>query len=251
MSAAENPSSLCAFVAGATGYTGREVVRDLRARGIRAVAHVRPDSSRLEEWRARFGDGGAEVDATPWEEEAMTATFERLRPNLVFALLGTTKKRASKAAAAGEDASRETYEAVDYGLSALLLRAAVKAGHRPRFVYLSSMGVSEDARGQYLKVRARLERELRESGLPYTIARPSFITGSDRDEDRPMERLGAGVGDALLGAAALLGAKRLRDRYASIDPKTLAESLVRFAIEPAGENKVLEADALRGGSISG
>jgi uncharacterized protein YbjT (DUF2867 family) len=246
MSAALNPSSLCAFVAGATGYTGREVVRDLRARGARAVAHVRPDSSRLEEWRARFGDVGAEVDATPWEESAMTETLERLRPDVVFALLGTTKKRASKAAAAGKDASLESYEAVDYGLSALLLRATVKAGLKPRFVYLSSIGVSDDARGAYLQVRARLERELRQSGLPFTIARPSFITGDDRDEARPIERAAAGVGDALLGAAALFGGKRLRDRYASIDPKTLGESLVRFGIEPAGENRVLEADALRG-----
>ena len=34
-----------AFVAGATGYTGREVVRLLAERGVRTLAHVRPDSS--------------------------------------------------------------------------------------------------------------------------------------------------------------------------------------------------------------
>ena len=36
-----------AFVAGATGYTGRAVVERLVADGFEAVAHVRPDSSRL------------------------------------------------------------------------------------------------------------------------------------------------------------------------------------------------------------
>ena len=40
-----------AFVAGATGFTGREVVRLLVERGVPAVAHVRPDSPRLEEWK--------------------------------------------------------------------------------------------------------------------------------------------------------------------------------------------------------
>src|SRR5215208_1501420 len=64
-----------AFVAGATGYTGREVVRQLVERGVRAVAHVRPDSPRLAEWRERFAELGAEVDATPWEEPAMRASL--------------------------------------------------------------------------------------------------------------------------------------------------------------------------------
>src|SRR4029079_17325323 len=132
-----------AFVAGATGYTGREVVRALRAQGARAIAHVRADSTRLDEWRARFAELGAEVDTTPWTAPAMTSTLEALRPGVIFAALGATKKRANQAASHGEDPEQESYEAVDYGLTSILLRAAVKAGHRPRFVYLSSMGVSD------------------------------------------------------------------------------------------------------------
>jgi uncharacterized protein YbjT (DUF2867 family) len=246
MSADPRPPAI-AFVAGATGYTGREIVRALRAQGARAIAHVRHDSPRLEEWRTRFAELGAEVDITAWTAPAMTSTLERLRPGVIFAALGTTKKRASQASAAGGDAEQESYEAVDYGLTSILLRAAVKAGHRPRFVYLSSMGVSDTARGAYFEARARLERELHSSGLPYTIARPSFITGStERDEARPLERIGAGAVNAFLGAAAVLGAKRLKARYASIDPKELGENLVRHGLDPAGENRVLEADALRG-----
>jgi uncharacterized protein YbjT (DUF2867 family) len=235
-----------AFVAGATGYTGREVVRALRARGVRTIAHVRPDSSRLDEWRARFEAQGAEVDATPWSEEAMIAAFSRLRPTIVFALLGTTRARAREAERRGGDAARESYEAVDYGLTAMLLHAAAALDPKPRFVYLSSLGVSDSARGAYFEVRARLERELAASGLPHVIARPSFITGEEeRDVARPLERIGAGVSDALLGAVALFGGRKLRDKYASIDPVTLAEALVRAAIEPAGDRVVLEAEALR------
>ncbi len=113
------------------------------------------------------------------------------------------------------------------------------------------MGVSDGARGAYFQVRARLERELRQSGLPYTIARPSFITGEgERDKPRPMERIGASVADALLGAVAAVGATRLRDRYASIGPAELAEALVAAGLDPARENRVLETDALRGAHAS-
>ena len=99
-----------AFVAGATGYTGREVVRVLRESGVSTVAHVRPDSPRLAEWRARFGALGAEVDTTPWDAPAMATTLARVQPAIVFALLGTTRRRAR---AAAERGAAESYASVD------------------------------------------------------------------------------------------------------------------------------------------
>jgi uncharacterized protein YbjT (DUF2867 family) len=242
-------SEITAFVAGATGYTGREVVRALRARGARVAAHVRPDSSSLEAWRARFGELGADVDATPWDEATMTTTLRALAPTHVFALLGTTRARAKGAAKRGEDAAAETYEKVDYGLTMLLARATLAAGLRPRFVYLSSLGVPEGPTSNaYLDARRRAEADLRASGLPLTIARPSFITGDDRDEDRAGERIGASIADAALKVARALGGRRLFDLYASTDGKTLGEALVRVALDPAFEGAVAEGAALRGAS---
>jgi uncharacterized protein YbjT (DUF2867 family) len=231
-----------AFVAGATGYVGREVVRVLAERGVRTVAHVRPDSARLAEWRDRFTRMGAEVDATPWEEPAMAGTLARLAPTHVFALLGTTRARGR---AAGEHGVVESYETVDYGLTSLLLRAAVRAGSRPRFVYLSSAGVGGRTRNAYLAARWKAERELGESGLPYTIARPGFITGPDREERRPLERAAAVALDALLAAAGAAGLGRLRDRYRSTTAAVLARALVRLAFEPAAANQVVESEGLR------
>ena len=234
-----------AFVAGATGYVGRELVRELAARGVRAVAHVRPDSARLGEWRERFAALGGEVDATPWEEDAMTATLERLRPGAVFAALGTTRARARSEAARGVDAG---YEAVDYGLTALLLRAAVRAsatGAAPRFVYLSSAGVDGDSRNPYLQARVRVERELRASGLPWTVVRPAIITGPDRDESRPLEHVLAVGGDALLAVAGTLGARALRDRWRSISGPELARAMVRAAYDPAAAGVALTGERLR------
>jgi uncharacterized protein YbjT (DUF2867 family) len=230
-----------AFVAGATGYTGRAVVEQLVARGVRTVAHVRPDSSRRNEWEERWRGQGAEVDATPWELPALTETLTRLRPTLVFGLLGTTRVRARSE---GKGAV-EGYEAIDHGLTMMLRDAAEACGHRPRFVYLSAAAVKEDTANPYMRVRARVERALREGGLPYTIARPSFIAGADRDEPRLGERIGAGVADGVLAFAGLLGGRKLRERYSSMTNVELARGLVRVAMEPRFENEVAEAEELR------
>ena len=50
---------MTAFVLGATGFVGREVVRQLCVRGAKAIAHVRPDSKKLDDWRKTFGEMGA------------------------------------------------------------------------------------------------------------------------------------------------------------------------------------------------
>lgn len=231
-----------AFVAGASGYTGREVVRLLREQGVTTWAHVRPDSPRLAEWRERFGGLGAEVDATPWEPGALAARLTELRPAVVFALLGTTRARVRRAAESGRDAG---YETVDYGLTMMLYRAAAGSGAHPRFVYLSSAGVREEGGPAYLQVRARVERELREGSLPWLSARPSFITGPDRDEFRAGERIGAVITDSLLSVVGLFGGGKWRDRYRSTTNAVLAAALVRLAFHPGVVNRVVESEDLR------
>lgn len=236
------------FVAGATGYVGRVVVAELARdagteRAARVVAHVRPDSSALAAWRVRFNALGAAVDTTLWDEDAMAATLARVRPAAVFALLGTTRRRAA--------ASGDTYESVDYGLTALLFRATVRAAATasaapPRFVYLSALGANAGSRNPYLAARGRFEAELRAGPLPWTVVRPSFITGPDRAESRPMERLGAAALDTLLAPVTLLGGRRIADRYRSITGAALARQLVRLAADPAAAGRVVEGDALRG-----
>lgn len=205
------------------------------------IAHVRPGSKALAKLGPFFEELSASVDSTPWELDALTETLRRLRPTLVFALLGTTRKRAK-----AEDgiSAKEAYERIDYGLSAMLLRAVLDAGIRPRFVYLSSLGVKEGATSPYFAVRARFERELRESGLPFTIVQPSFITG-ERDEPRPAERIGAQVADAGLTLLGALGAKRLSARLRSIDARGLGEILVQAALSPQHEGKTLRLDDFR------
>jgi nucleoside-diphosphate-sugar epimerase len=232
-----------AFVAGATGYTGREVVRALVARGVEAVAHVRPQSQNLTAVLTQLRAEGALTDTTPWEDEALQRTLLVHRPDVVFALLGTTRARVAAARRAG--AARESYDSVDYGLTAMLLRASVACGSRPRFVYLSSLGAGRPSSNAYLSARHRAEADVRASGLPYAIARPSFVTGPDRKESRPLERAAATVADAALGVAAHLGGGSLRARYASMTAGELAAALVSLALDEAAPAVVAETGDLR------
>ena len=215
-----------AFVTGATGFVGREVVRQLCVRGAQVVAHVRPDSKKLAEWRAQFGELGATVDATPWDAAQLAARFRELAPAAVYILIGTTRGKAK-----ADNVSGDIYEKVDLGLTKLAVEAARASETQPRVVYLSSIGADKGARSAYLRARGQAEEAVMTSGLPWVIARPSFITG-DRDESRLGERSAALVGDGLLAVARVLGGKQLRDRYRSTTPDVLASALIRLAEAP-------------------
>lgn len=224
------------FIAGATGYTGRHVVEACTARGLTTVAHVRPDSSALPEWRDRFQARGALVDTSDWTPAGMREALARHRPDVVFSLLGTTAKRARRGGG--------SYEEVDFGLTVLLLDAAADHQPPPLFVYLSAAGAGGRASNAYMEVRARVERAIRDRGVPHLIARPSFITGADREEDRPAERIGAALLDGLFGALAAVGIRGPARRWGSMTGGELGEALVTLAVDEAGRG-VVEADGLR------
>lgn len=228
-----------AFVVGATGYTGQAVVAALCARGVECHAHVRPDSSSLEAHRARFEALGAQVDTTPWEPAALTATLLRMAPTQVFALLGTTRARMKR-----DGADDNSYERVDYGLTVMLLDAAVACGSTPRFIYLSAAGVTATGNAYY-RARWEAEQRISASGLPHIIVRPSFITGADREETRPAERTAAVAVNGVLALAGLFGARQLRDRYRSITAPALADAMVRQALA-GGPSRIVHTEELRG-----
>ena len=217
---------MTAFVLGATGFVGREVVRQLCVRGAKVIAHVRPDSSSLEKSRAAFEALGAAVDTTPWDVAALAARFREIQPAQVYVLIGTTRSAAKRDRIEGN-----IYEKVDLGLTRIAVDAARASETRPRIVYLSSVGADKGARSAYLQARGHAEDVVTSSGLPWVIARPSFITG-DRDESRIGERGAAIVGDGLLAVARVFGGKKVRDKYRSTTPDVLASSLIRFGEAP-------------------
>jgi uncharacterized protein YbjT (DUF2867 family) len=227
---------MTAFVLGATGLVGREVVRQLCVRGTQVIAHVRPDSSKLADWQARFGELGATVDTTAWDAAALAARLREVAPAQLYILIGTTRSKAKTDAIAGD-----IYEQVDLGLTKLAVEAARGSEQQPRLVYLSSVGADHDARSAYLRARGKAEDAVMGAGLPWVIARPSIITG-ERDESRLGESTAAVVGDGLLAVVGVLGGRKLRDRYRSTTSDVLASALIRLGEAPDHDRIVDGAD---------
>ena len=83
----------------------------------------------------------------------------------------------------------QNFEAVHIGGTDHVLRAARRAGIAGRFVYISAIGADPKASSQYSRTKARAESLVRDSGLPYTIFRPSIIMGPGAEFLHQMEAL--------------------------------------------------------------
>ena len=229
------------IVFGATGYTGTALIKQLASRPDTDVfAHVRPNSKQRDQLQTTCNTDGTHCVVTDWTLEDIKTMLAEVNPTLVFATLGTTKKRQR----ASNDKDAETYKAIDYGLTVMVIRALVELQLSPLFVYLSSMGVSDKAPGAYLHARFEAENYLKHSELPYLIARPSFITGADREEFRAGERIGASIADVGLTVAGLVGFVGLRDRYQSLTASELAAAMID-AVDSGERDVTLDARNLR------
>ena len=71
-----------------------------------------------------------------------------------------------------------TFERVDFGGTVALLEAAKKVGGA-QFVYISGAAADENATHPGFRAKGRAERAIRESGLAYTIFRPSLVYGPE------------------------------------------------------------------------
>jgi uncharacterized protein YbjT (DUF2867 family) len=94
-----------------------------------------------------------------------------------------------------------------------------------------------------LRARGKAEDVVKQSGLPWVIARPALITG-DRDDGGAGLRAAAIVGDGLLAVAGVFGGKRLRERYRSTTADVIASTLIRIAEAPE-HDRVIEGAELR------
>jgi len=188
------------LVAGATGGTGREVVRELLAKGYRVRAFVRDE----QEARASLGD---EVEYAVGDVRERTTIDVAL--NGVDALISVI--------GAGRGDPGNTPEFVDYGGVRNMVEAS--AGLR-QFVLVSAAGVTQEDHvlnkmfNNVLKWKFKGEEALRASGVPYTIIRPGglddspggqksivFVQGDEKSSVIPRADL-ARICVAALGSAA-------------------------------------------------
>jgi uncharacterized protein YbjT (DUF2867 family) len=229
------------LVIGATGYVGRSLVGLAASAGHEVVAHVRPDSPTGDRAAADLVAAGARVVRTAWTGEAWYRYLEANPVERIVLALGTTSSRTRAASRVG--AANASQAAVDLGLTMMLLTAARTAAPEAGLVYLSALGASATG-NEYLRVRATVEAALSSGPNPFTVVRPSFITGPDRSESRPVERIGAAVGNSLAAVFRVAGNRRRAAKLASISGPELASILVGLASEPL-DGRVHELDDFR------
>lgn len=160
------------LVAGGTGFIGRYIVRSLLAKGYdvtvmsrnpdRAASALPPGAA------ARFGD----VRRAETLQEAM-AGMEVVVSTVQFPNHPVENPRKGY-----------TYMAVD-GEGTVRQVAAAKAAGVRRFLYISGAGTREGQTTPWFRAKLMAEKAVRESGMAYTIFRPSWVYGP---EDRSLNR---------------------------------------------------------------
>lgn len=125
-----------------------------------------------------------------------------------------------------------TYDEYDRAGTENLVAAAKKAGVT-RFVYLSGAGVGQGKPQEWFVAKDRAEAAVRESGMTWTIIRPSWVYGP---RDRSLNRFALFA--RVLPVVPLTGPGRNRVRPVHVDD--VAEVVVRSLREEAGANEVFE-----------
>ncbi len=210
------------LVVGGTGFVGGGIVRELARREV-PVAVLSRDPARHAD---RFPELPIEYrkgDVTdPASLSAALAGIETVISSQQFPNSPIENPRRGY-----------TFEKVDAEGTENLMQAAKDVGVK-RCVYMSGVGAAPDAHYHWFRAKWRAETSVRESGMTYTIIRPSWVYGPDDvalNRFLGMSRFLPFV--PLIGAA---GKQRLQPVFVDDVARAVAECLD----STAAENKVFE-----------
>jgi NADH dehydrogenase len=127
-----------------------------------------------------------------------------------------------------------TFEKVDAEGTENLVRAALAAGVR-RYVYLSGAGAAADAERHWFRAKCRAETAVRESGMAWTVLRPSWIYGP---EDRSLNRFLRM--SRFLPFVPLIG-NPSRQKMQPVFVEDVARAVADSLEKPAAEGRTFEA----------
>ncbi|HPF41100.1 MAG TPA: NAD(P)H-binding protein [Phycisphaerae bacterium] len=162
------------FVSGATGFVGRHIVRELVSRGFRPVCLVR-DKSKFESVFRDLLPGSYDVVIGDVFNDAALADAVRDCEAAIH-LIGIITETPMQ----GQTFQRVHTEATQRVVDACRLAGVA------RYVHMSALGTRHDAVSAYHRTKWAAECCVRDSGLAWTIFRPSLIHGPDGEFMRMM-----------------------------------------------------------------
>jgi uncharacterized protein YbjT (DUF2867 family) len=211
-------------IAGGSGFIGRAIARRLAAiPGLR----VRVLSRNPERARRRLGDIQADfVRADTTDPATITPAIDGAA-TVVCAVQfdGYPVENPRRGL---------TFERIDLGATVALLEAAQKTA-ASRFIYISGAAADENSTHPGFRAKGRAERAIRESGLTYTIFRPSLIYGP---EDAVINNLARALRFVPLLGVPGTGKQKLQPLFV----EDLA-ACVALAIAGRGPNRIYEIGA--------
>ncbi len=163
------------FLTGATGFVGREVLRELVVRGYQPVCLVRSARS-AEPLVAQFADRPRVVVGTLFDHGAVGAAMADA--DAVIHLVGIIFEHRF---------SGQTFERVHRTGTANVARAAQELGVA-RFIHMSALGSRPDAVSRYHRTKYQAEQLVQGAGFDWTIFRPSLIHGPEGEFMQLMAR---------------------------------------------------------------
>jgi uncharacterized protein YbjT (DUF2867 family) len=149
------------FIAGGTGFMGRNLIMQLVRRGYVVNALVRHGSEH------KLPHGCKPVHGNALDKNSFAS---QIPPAETFVqLVGVTHPNPSK---------KDEFRAVDLGSA----RAAIEAAHAAGVTHFVYVSVAQPAPVMkfYVAVRAEVEQMIRESGMNATILRPWYVLGPGR-----------------------------------------------------------------------
>ena len=149
------------FVTGSTGFVGNHVLNELLEKGHQVRALVRPGS----EYKLKRPD---EVESTPGTVEEPADLIQGMQGcDAIIHLVGIIRAFPNRGI---------TFEKLHTEATANVVAAAKETGVS-RLLHMSALGAREDGPTPYLSTKYAAEELVRESGLDFTVFRPSLIFG--------------------------------------------------------------------------
>ncbi|MHB1107655.1 MAG: NAD(P)H-binding protein [Lutibacter sp.] len=210
-----------AIILGASGLTGQQLLAKLivddRYKTIKLFSRKKTENT------------SSKVIEIVGDLLALENFKEDFTADELFVCIGTTAKKTP---------DKTQYKNIDFGIPAAAAKLA-KENHIPTFIVVSAMGANAESSVFYNKTKGEMEQAVLSEKIKHTyFLRPSIISGN-RNENRPMEKIGITIFKLL--QPLMVGKLK---KYRLIEAENIAKAMIYLANKKP-EIHIVESDKIQ------